>query len=181
MKLKVTEIPQNLKRLVPPGFCFEMQGEHEFLVVESIYCQQGHNLLVDSVKIHGKPSIMLHAAIGEGAEGLLYIDAYWGSHAKLFSFLPSDITDETIVEASCPHCGVSLMERYSCKEEDCTSHDSIALYLPENGNLVHICAKIGCPGHHVDLTDIPHEYEEMISSINYFGESADDLFGDEIL
>ena len=181
MKLKVTDIPHNLKKMVPPGFRLEQQGEHEFLVVDSIFCPHGHSLLVESVRIHGKPSIMLHAKVGDRDEGVIYIDAYWGSHAKLFSFLPANITEDSIVEASCPVCGVSLMERVPCDEEACTSLDSIALYLPGIGNQVHVCARLGCPGHHIAIADIPHEYEEMISSINYFGASADDLFGDDVL
>ncbi len=177
MKLKVTEIPQNLKKMVPPGFRLEQRGAHEFLVIESIYCPHGHNLLVESVRIHGKPSVMLKARIGND-EGVIFVDAFWGSHAKLFSFVPTDFTADAIVEASCPVCGASLMERRPCDEEDCDSLDGIVLFLPGNANKVHVCARIGCPGHHIEIIDVPHEYVEMISDINYFGESADEMFGD---
>ncbi len=177
MKLKITEIPESLKRMVPPGFRLERHGKHDVLVVESIFCPHGHNLLVESVKIHGRPSIRLHAAVGED-EGVIFVDAFWGSHAKLFSFVPRQYSDRVIVEAACPICGASLMEQRPCDEQQCDSLESIVLYLPGNGNKVHVCARIGCPGHHIEVNDIPHEYADMISDINYFGASADEMFGD---
>lgn len=178
MKLKVTEIPENLKNVIPPGFKLVRRSDHEFLVVEALFCRHGHSLLVDHVKIHGKPSIMLKAAFGSKDEGVMFVDAFWGSHAKLFSFLPSLIEDELLLEAYCPTCGISLMEESTCHDPGCSSTKGIVLYLPGNGNTVHVCARVGCPEHFIEIVDVPHEYIEMISDINYFGEHADDLFGE---
>lgn len=177
MKLKNTHIPQELRQTVPPGFRLEQRGEFEYLIVESIFCRHGHNLLVNSVKIHGEPSIRLKASIG-GTEGVIFVDAFWGSHAKLYSFLPEHTDEHTRVEAFCPVCGVSLMERYSCREPDCTSEEGIILYLPGSSNTVHVCARLDCPGHHLNIIDVPEEIVDTISAINYFGLGATELFGE---
>lgn len=177
MKLKITEIPQQMRQLIPPGFRLERRGEHDFLIVESIFCPHGHNLMVDSVRIHGEPSISMRVKMGVDT-GIVFVDAFWGSHAKLFSFIPTQVTDDTIVEAFCPVCGVSLMEQQRCTEDDCQSEVGILLYLPGSRNLVHVCARIGCPGHEVEIVDVSHDYMQMLSEINFFGASADDMFGE---
>ncbi len=177
MELKTTHIPHELKQTVPPGFRLEQRGEFEYLIVESIFCKHGHNLLVDSVKIHGEPSIKLHITIGEQT-GTVFVDAFWGSHAKLYSFLPAHFADTTVVEAFCPVCGESLMESYQCQQPDCDSDRGIILYLPGSENKVHVCARLDCPGHHLDIVDVPEEVVDTISAINYFGIGAFEIFGD---
>lgn len=177
MELKVTEIPQEFRKVPPLGFRLEKRGEHEFLIVESIFCPHGHSLLSHSVKIHGEPSIKLRIRVNDN-EGIIFVDSFWGSHAKLFGFLPENITPDTLVEAFCPVCGVSLMEEYHCEEDNCHSTRGMYFYLAESSNKVHVCARLGCPGHDLDIVDISHELVESLSAINYFGTGADDIFGD---
>lgn len=177
MELHTKEIPEIFRLNVPPGFrIVELYG-HEYLAVDSIFCRHGHSLLVDSVKIHGKPSIKMHVTIGDH-QGMLFVDAFWGSHAKLFNFLPLNAQAHAVVEAYCPVCGVSLMEPYQCSEPGCGSQEGIILYLPGNDNTVHVCARLNCPNHKLEISDVPPELVEQISHINYFGEGADDIFGD---
>ncbi|MCF7941307.1 MAG: hypothetical protein K9M84_06830 [Spirochaetia bacterium] len=177
MKLKNTQIPHELRQTVPPGFRLEQRGDFEYLIVESIFCRHGHNLLVNSVKIHGEPAIKLHVKIGK-SEGVIFVDAFWGSHAKLYSFLPEEVTPTTSVEAFCPVCGTSLMEEYTCREPECDSTRGIVLYLPGDGNTVHVCARLNCPGHHLNIIDVPDAVINTISAINYFGVGAFELFGE---
>ncbi len=177
MELKITHIPHELRQTVPPGFRLERRGNFEYLIVESIFCRHGHNLMVDSVRIHGEPSIKLHVTIG-GQTGTVFVDAFWGSHAKLYSFLPSRLSDAEMVTAYCPYCGESLMEAFPCREPGCDSTEGIMLYLPGSENRVHVCARLDCPGHHLDIVDIPLEVVDSISAINYFGVGAFEIFGD---
>lgn len=177
MKLRTTQIPRELRQTVPPGFRLERRGDCEYLIIESIFCRHGHNLLVDSVRIHGEPSIRLHARIGK-QEGTIFVDAFWGSHAKLFSFLPQLTREDPLVEAFCPVCGASMMEQYSCRQEGCQSDTGIILYLPGSDNTVHVCARLNCPGHHLNIIDVPEEVIDTISAINYFGVGAYELFGE---
>ncbi len=177
MNLEKIEIPEIFKRNVPPGFKISRRNDHDFLVVDSIFCRHGHNLLVESVRIHEEPSIKLDVTI-ENRHGVMFIDSYWGSHAKLFSFFPGFIHDHALVKARCPQCRVSMMEPYECDEEGCSSDTGIVFYLPGEHNRVHVCAKLNCPSHRLEVIDIPSDLVRTVSHINFFGEGIDDLFGD---
>jgi len=175
MELISNKIPDEFRTVIPRGLQLVQRNEQEFLLVESIFCPRGHNLLVDSVHIHGEPSIKLELMIN-GQKGLAFIDAFWGSHAKLFSFLP-ECGDGAMLEGFCPYCHCSLMEEYLCHGEGCDSHTGMALHLPSGAGKVVVCAKLGCPAHILDVSAIPHELTESISGINFFGAGTEDLFG----
>ncbi len=177
MKLEKIEIPEIFKRNTPPGFKVVTRDEHDYLAIEAIFCRHGHSLLVSSVQIHGEPSIKIDVTI-ENTRGVLFIDSFWGSHSKLFSFFPGFIDNHALVEASCPFCGVSMMEPYTCDIEGCNSDTGIVFYLPGEHNRVHVCAKLNCPSHQLEIIDIPNDLVKAISHINFFGEGTDDLFGD---
>ncbi len=175
MELKSNKIPDEFRTVIPRGLRLVHRNEQEFLLVESIFCPRGHNLLVDSVHIHGEPSIKLELMIN-GQKGLAFIDAFWGSHAKLFSFLPS-CTDGTMLEGFCPYCHAPLMEDYDCDLEGCGSHRGMALHLPSGSGKVIVCSSLGCPGHILEVGSISHELTESISGINFFGAGTEDIFG----
>jgi hypothetical protein len=177
MKLPKIDIPDAFKKNTPPGFKLVKKGARNFLVVQSIFCRNGHNLLDDSVHIHGEPALKLTVSIGE-KKGIMFIDSFWGSHAKLFSLFPGFIEDHALVEAQCPQCGVSMMAPHACDIVGCGCGTGILFRLPGEDNRVSVCAKLGCPGHKLTITSIPNELVEAISQINFFGEGADDLFGD---
>ena len=63
------------------------RNEDDFLLVEAAFCPRGHSLIVDSVRIHDEASVKLKLIIGDES-GFVFVDAFWGSHAKLFSFIP---------------------------------------------------------------------------------------------
>ncbi len=177
MKLTHREIPVELLRKLPAGIKVVNRGGQEFLVIEDVRCPEGHSLSVDSVRIHGEPSIKLHVKVKDD-EGSIFVDAFWGSHAKLFSFLPTDIDGQPVVQASCPVCGVSLMEKRACVLEECGGEDSILLRLPNGRDEIHVCARLGCPGHEIKLAELPAHVSREVSEINFFGARFEDMFGD---
>jgi hypothetical protein len=63
-----------------------------------------------------------------------------------------------------------------CKEEGCDSHKHIALLLPGE-NRVLVCARLGCPGHRLEMHSAPGGLIEKVSDINFFGAFVDDYFG----
>lgn len=175
MELKANKIPDEFKLIVPRGMRLVQRMEQEFLLVESVYCPKGHNLMVDSVRIHGEPSIKLELTVA-GQKGLVFVDAFWGSHAKLFSFLP-ECGEGSHLEGFCPYCHVSLKEENKCSVEGCESETALVLHLPSSSGRVYVCDSLGCPGHLLDVNTLPHELSESISGINYFGHGTEDLFG----
>ena len=177
MELPVHEIPQEFIKSIPKGIRLIKKNQNDFLLMESLFCPRGHNLIVDSVRIHDEASIKLKVTINN-VTGFLFIDSYWGSHAKLFSFLPPIVSGETTyVEAFCPYCDANITEHFSCTMEGCDSDRSLLLLLPGAKNQIHVCAKLGCPGHHLEINDLPHELIDSVSDINFFGAGADEIFG----
>lgn len=176
MKLTPQRIPDEFIRAIPRGFRLVKKQDHNFLLVESLFCPNGHNLVVDSVRIHDEASIKLKVAVN-GESGFVFIDAFWGSHAKLFSFIPQISGNKLFVEAFCPYCNVAMMEHYACAQKGCGSDRSVVLMLPGGKNKVHVCARLGCPGHVLEISDMPHELVRSVNAINYFGAGPDNLFG----
>ncbi len=177
MELPVNDIPREFANSIPQGFQLVRRQQNDFLLVESLFCPNGHSLIVDSVRIHDAASIKLKVTINDHS-GCLFIDSFWGSHAKLFSFLPSISRDETTyVNAFCPQCDVNIIEKYSCSHEGCDSDKSIILLLPGGTNQIQVCAKLGCPGHKLEINDLPHELTESVSDINFFGAGSNEIFG----
>jgi hypothetical protein len=178
MKLSPRRIPDRFTRSIPRGFRLVKRQGHFFLLVESVFCPKGHSLVVDSVRIHDEASVKLKVVVG-GESGSVFVDAFWGSHAKLFSFVPRTTSKGPLyADAFCPYCNASLIEQHPCPETDCPSDKGIVLALPGGENKIHVCARLGCPGHDLDIVDLPPQVVRAVSGINYFGEGGDDVLGD---
>ena len=180
MQLVHRKVPREFLDKLPEGIKFINRHGKEYLVVESLFCPNGHSLMSESVRIHDEPSIAI--AVGGPFQGqstdsgLIFIDAYWGSHSKLFTALPHYDFAEP-VEARCPHCGVSLIVERSCGSYACDSERSILFHLPGEGNSVCVCAKLGCPDHRIVVGDVPNRITDEINQINFFGYGDDEAFG----
>lgn len=170
------EIPSEFLRTIPKGFRLMKRNKNDLLLIESVLCPRGHNLIDDKVRVHDEPSIKLKVTI-DGISGYLFIDAFWGSHTKLFSFMPAKKPEDVYVQAFCPHCDADLGETFRCSQKECRSNSGILLLLPGGRNKIHVCSKLDCPGHVLDINDMPHELIESISAINFFGAGADDILG----
>ena len=177
MKLTARRIPDQFIRAIPRGFRLVKKQGHDFLLIESLFCPNGHNLIVDSVRIHDEASIKLKVVIND-EPGFLFVDAFWGSHAKLFSFIPKSSGKEPVfAETYCPYCDVSMIEHHACSQKGCGSEKGVLLMLPGGQHKIHVCARLGCPGHVLDIKDMPREIVRSVSVINYFGAGAEDPFG----
>lgn len=168
MELQHREIPTEFLRKLPDGIKIVKRHGKEFMVIEAVCGPDGEDLVSRSVHIHDEPTLRLGVRIGE-QEGLIFVDSYWGSHAKLYSFLPESMGAEMEVDAFVPDTGASLMTRRSCSIEGCNCTNSIVLHLPDGKSKVYVCARLGCPGHSIELADLPEDVVETIGSINFFG------------
>ena len=178
MKLTPRKIPDRFIQAIPRGFRLVKKQGHDFLLIESLFCPNGHNLVVDNVRIHDEASVKLKVVVN-GESGFLFVDAFWGSHAKLFSFIPKCTgTEPTSAEVYCPYCDAPMLEQYTCPQKGCGSEQGALLRLPGGQNKIHVCARLGCPGHELDIKDMSRDVVRSVSVINYFGAGVDDLFGD---
>jgi hypothetical protein len=166
MKLAAHRIPDRFAQAIPRGLRLVTKEGRDFLLVESAFCPRGHNLVVDSVRIHDEASIKLKVVVGSQT-GFVFVDAFWGSHAKLFSFIPLVSGKEpAFADVHCPYCSTAMTEHHRCTQKGCGSEKSILLVLPGGKNAIHVCARLGCPGHLLDVVDMPHEVVRSVSGIN---------------
>ena len=166
MKLKHTKIPREFVENIPAGLKYVQWNGKDYLVVEQVFCPSGHSLIVDNVRLHGEPSIKLGMRIGDRA-GEIYVDAYWGSHDKLYGFVPPSQEDPGD-EVNCSVCGVSLFTHHApCTR--CGTRKFIQLLLPGGKNRILVCAKLGCSEHELLAVDFPAEITGIVNDINYFG------------
>ncbi|WP_455382384.1 hypothetical protein [Salinispira pacifica] len=175
MNLVHRKIPVEFLDALPEGMKFIHRQGQEFLVVEQLYCPAGHSLMVESVRIHGEPSIRFRVS-PDDPDRLIFLDAFWGSHAKLFSFIPCTQDNVQYVDAYCPDCGASLSINQRCSLDECDSTNSLDLHLPGGKNHIYVCAKLGCPGHRLSVTDLPYNLNRAVSEINFFGHGDEELF-----
>jgi hypothetical protein len=176
MELIHNQIPLEFVSALPEGIKFIARQGKDFLVIEEVFCPDGHPLTVETVKIHGEPSIKIGVKIGKD-EGNFFIDSFWGSHKKLYDFFPRFEKETVVVEAFCPTCGMSLMTEYPCEIKGCGTKSGILLTLPGRANKILVCGRLGCPGHRLDIRELPQRLTEKISDINFFGTGIDDFFG----
>jgi hypothetical protein len=177
MRLTAKKVPERFARALPRGLRLVTRSDGDFLLVEGAFCPNGHNLVVDSVRIHDAPSVKLKLIVGQES-GFVFVDAFWGSHSKLFSFVPTvGAKKPAMVDARCPYCDVSLNDTHPCTEKGCTSETGIRLLLPGGRNSIFVCARLGCPGHLLDVVDMPRGVVRAVSGINYFGVGGDKWFG----
>ena len=178
MQLIHRKIPREFLEMLPEGMKFINRHGQEFLVVEEVTCSRGHSLMYPNVRIHDEPSICLEVHRPGSEKGLIFVDAYWGSHAKLYSFQAEPDRPMEYVEAFCPHCGVSLVVDRACGNLECDSTKSVEFLLPGEANRIYVCAKLGCPDHSIVVGKVPHEITEEINGINFFGHGdEDEAFG----
>ena len=175
MKLIYKPVPERFRIALPEGIRFVKRHQQDFLVAGQISCPRGHSLMAKVVHIHGEPSISIRLQVGK-SEGLVFIDAFWGGHAKLYNFIPDIVSAGPLVKASCPICGVSLIVEDHCAQMTCQCNRAIVFALPGKANKIYVCASLGCPGHHIEISDLPHKVLEQVSKINYFGAQDNDIF-----
>lgn len=171
-----TKIPLEFVGNLPEGIKYFARHGKDFLVVQKVLCPKGHSLMVDSVRINGEPTIQIGVEI-QSQRGNFFIDSFWGSHEKLYDFIPKVNADPVRVSAFCPICSTSLMVVDRCRISGCGTREHILLTLPGEKNRIYVCARLGCPGHRLDVHAAPLDVVERVSEINYFGSAEDDFFG----
>ena len=174
MELIPRDIPMEFLQLLPEGIKLVSRHGHPYLVMDRVEDSGGNSLMDDAVHIHGEASVKLKVRIGDSA-GLIFVDSYWGSHAKLYSFIP-DFSEGATVQAFSPVDDSSLMIPWKCPIEGCSETHGIKLTLPGGQNSIIVCGKLGCPGHYIDVARVAEGVSESLSNINYFGEGEDELF-----
>ncbi|OVE78119.1 hypothetical protein BVX99_00585 [bacterium F16] len=168
MELTHKEIPREFLENLPRGIRYARRNGRDHLIVEQAFCPNGHSLMVDNVRLHGEPSIKLRMQFDD-ASGFIFVDSFWGSHDKLYSFIPT-ARDLGLAggDVQCAVCNCSLLvDHPAC--EACGNDRFIQMLLPGSSSKILVCAKLGCPEHELIANDLSPELSEIVSDINYHG------------
>lgn len=124
------------------------------VTIRSARCPAGCDLMAPDHPIHGHPSIAVRLEHG-GQTGTLHLDPTYGSYDNEGDL---SIPDGEEVAFSCPHCGVSLVDR----EERCSSCSAhmFVLHLPGEA-IVEGCLRKGCSAHTLRLVDLDAQILRM--------------------
>jgi len=77
---------------------------------------------------------------------------------------------------ACRDLRVDLIVDDPCSQAGCKSNRAIMFTLEGKVNKIYVCAKLGCPGHRMEIVNLLPRVLEQVSDINYFGAQADDIF-----
>lgn len=166
-------IPAEFLDNLPEGLNVIHRDDKDYLVVQELLCPSGHSLMVESVRIHDEPSIRIAVDRPEGT-GLVFIDSYWGSHSKLFSFLADSRRPMGYIDAFCPHCGASMTVNRRCGNAACTSTRGLKFSLPGHENAIYVCARLGCPDHRIVINTVPQSIAQEVNEIQYSARGIED-------
>jgi predicted RNA-binding Zn-ribbon protein involved in translation (DUF1610 family) len=115
----------------------------------NVSCPHCRKPLKDQARlISNHPAIKLNIKLPDGKESLIWLSSIYGD----FNYsCEVPISDETIVEFYCPHCGNRLI-RKNVECDDCGA--PIVSFLCSVGGRVSICSRNGCKKHYFVFDDI---------------------------
>jgi two-component system NtrC family sensor kinase len=124
--------------------------------IKNAICPKGHNLIDETVKIDGMPSIKIQAKI-DGKFGYINIDPIYGKNRNHYGI---QIKSQAHVDISCPTCNASLLE----ENKRCPSCNGPIYFfeIPGKG-IFNGCAVKGCDWQNWEEieTEGPRKYVEV--------------------
>lgn len=102
-----------------------------------------HSLMDPTGEIDGHPSIRVTVSFGR-RHGWLRISSVYGSYNIQSKH---DLPLDSLLNFFCPHCHSELISTLSCPE--CGVR--MVPMIVRSGGMVHICPRLGCRGHALDL------------------------------
>lgn len=82
------------------------------VVINAVYCPEGHNLIATDQSVSGYPPIVVRFSGRRSGDGTLAISAVLGDPG--YCVLDGDLETQEPLDISCPHCGTPLDVLGSC-------------------------------------------------------------------
>ncbi|MCK4506822.1 MAG: hypothetical protein KAW14_14495 [Candidatus Aegiribacteria sp.] len=114
------------------------------VVVNAVYCPEGHNLISLDHLVSGYPAIVVKFSGRRSGDGLVALSAVLGDSA--YQVLEGDANPEETLDLSCPHCGTSLDVLGSCPCN--TDALTVMAYLypkKDPHQAIAFCNVLSCP------------------------------------
>lgn len=126
--------------IIPNPIKEDIGKAEKILVVNELFCPEGHNLVNKRVVFNGHPGILLRVKKGESG-GLVALSPVYGEKCRI----SVDIQLESggVYELHCPECDALLPVHSPCS----CGADLVALFLSADRNFsdcIGICNRVDC-------------------------------------
>jgi len=122
------------------------QAADETVFPVEVRCARcNHGVMDASHPLDGHPSIRLLATVG-ARSGVTHLSSLCGA----FRIELEDVPAGTVVRFFCPHCAADMSGAAPCP--DCEAR--MVPLAVEGGGLLHVCPRLGCGGHFLDLSGV---------------------------
>jgi hypothetical protein len=134
--------------LIIPNPTIEIQSEN-VLVVNSLFCQNGHSLINPRLVFNGYPGIVVKVKVGD-KEGLIALSPIYGSKVRVA--IDIDLADGEIIEIRCPECDARLPVYSSCT----CGADLVVMFTSQDARFsdcIGVCTRVNCANSRVIISD----------------------------
>ena len=111
------------------------------IVVNELYCPDGHSLISNRATFNGYPGILVTAVQGDGSKGLLALSPIYGEKSRVA--LGLELVSGEQLELRCPHCSVALPTHSLCA----CGASLVSLFLDTETKFTHcigVCERVDC-------------------------------------
>ena len=114
------------------------------VVINAVYCPEGHNLISVDNEVSGFPGITVRFNGRKSGDGLVSLSAVFGDNS--YRVIEGDADPDETLDLSCPHCGTELDVLASCP---CNSDAvTVMCYLypkKDPHQAIAFCNVLSCP------------------------------------
>ncbi len=129
--------------MVMPDYQRDAREEKKCLIVQEVYCHNGHNMIWDHAKFNGHPGIRLLVKNPDGTEGHVVVSPKYCDTTRVT--LGIDLKVGERVKLCCPICGEELPTLKPCDFCDGGEIKTLSLRKPFDYNdAIGICDLVGC-------------------------------------
>jgi len=144
-KVRTAKVKDILDRTLAGLDKIEIETDQRIFPVEVSCARCNHSLMDPRHIIDDHPSIRVTVSFGD-MHGWLTLSSLYGSYNVGSEY---EIPQDTIVHMFCPHCHAELIGGATCGE--CGA--PMVPMIVRGGGIVQICARRGCKGHLLDLSE----------------------------
>jgi len=126
--------------IIPNPMRGEIAGKPKILVVDQVFCPNGHNLINQRIIFNGYPGLLIKVR-QDDSTGLVALSPFYGEHSR-FS-LDIDLIDRKLLTLMCPICEVEFPVISPC---DCGA-SLVAIFLTKANDFrdcVGLCTRVNC-------------------------------------
>ncbi|PIS30011.1 MAG: hypothetical protein COT43_02720 [Candidatus Marinimicrobia bacterium CG08_land_8_20_14_0_20_45_22] len=131
--------------IMPNPLKSEIAGKKKVLIVDQLFCQNGHNLISKRAIFNGYPGLLIKVRQDDDA-GLIALSPFYGENSRFT--LDIDLIDQKILSLMCPVCGVEMPVISPCN----CGGNLVAFFLTKEcdfRNCVGICTRVNCSNSHI--------------------------------